>query len=59
MDHPASTVPVLFQTVDGIMHKGFFLKDINKHVRGVNKWKDTLHAMWYLDEDVVDWTYYE
>lgn len=64
-DYPPSTKPVFFLTkfvkdedtgdyVSG-WHKGFFLKDANKYVRNVNRWKDTDEHKWYNDEDVIGW----
>ena len=64
-EHPASTRPVYFRTKfvqdedtgdwEAGWHKGFYLKDANKYVRNVNRWKDTEHCRWYNDSDVVDW----
>ena len=49
---PPSTKPVEFKTVDGKIHRGFFLRDANRYVRGVNRWKDTERDAWF-DDDVV------
>ena len=52
---PPSTRPVEFKTVDGKIHRGFFLRDANKYVRGVNRWKDTDIDVWFDDDRVVSW----
>lgn len=51
---PPSTKEVVFQTKDG-WHRGFYLRDANKYVRGVNRWKDTETEEWFDDEDVTAW----
>lgn len=52
---PPSTRPVLFRTSEG-WHRGFYLKDVNKYVKGINRWKDTETGEWIQDEDVPEWT---
>lgn len=52
---PPSTRPVLFRTSEG-WHRGFYLKDVNKYVKGINRWKDTETGEWIQDEDVQEWT---
>ncbi len=54
---PPSTKPVEFKTIDGKIHRGFFLRDANKYVRGVNRWKDTERDAWFDDDRVVAWGY--
>lgn len=54
---PPSTVEVRFFTIDGKTHRGFFLKDANKFVRNVNRWKDKNTNKWYDDDLVTDWEY--
>ena len=64
-EHPPSTKRVLFKTqfvknedtgeYEAGWHEGFFLKDANKFVRNVNRWKDTNTHKWFNDEDVIDW----
>ena len=51
---PPSTKRVTFK-VNGVWHKGFYLKDANKYVRNVNRWKDTDDGTWYDDKDVTEW----
>ena len=63
--HPASTKRVLFKTrfiwdpetgdATSGWHEGFYVKDANKYVRNVNRWKDTNTHEWYEDEDVIAW----
>jgi len=63
--HPPSTKPIVFRTgfvkdegtgdYEAGWHKGFFLKDANKYVRNVNRWKDTEEHKWYDDKDVIEW----
>lgn len=55
MIHPKSTVPIVFMTKDYVWHTGFFLKDANKYVRNVNRWKDTESGKWFDDDEVVEW----
>lgn len=55
MKHPASTKRIVFRTKDGVEHKGFFLKDANKYVRNVNRWKDTDTGAWHDDGEVIAW----
>lgn len=63
--HPASTKRVLFRTqfvkdpdtgdwVSG-WHEGFFLKDANKYVKNICRWKDCNEHRWYDDKDVIEW----
>lgn len=52
---PPSTKRVTFWTKGGVEHKGFFLKDANKFVRNVNRWKDEDTGKWYDDSEVTDW----
>lgn len=54
---PPSTKPVEFRTIDGRLHRGFFLRDANKYVRGVNRWKDTELDAWFDDDRVTAWGY--
>ena len=54
---PPSTRPVNFRTDDGKLHHGFFLRDANKYVRAVNRWKDTDIDAWFDDDRVVAWGY--
>lgn len=35
----------------------FFLRDANRYVRGVNRWKDTERDAWFDDDVVVAWGY--
>ena len=54
--HPPSTKRVYFYTGDDpIAHRGFFVKNINKHVCGVNRWKDIDTNVWYDDQEVISW----
>lgn len=53
--HPPSTERVLFRIKNGGWHEGFFLKDANRYVRNVNRWKDTNSKRWYEDSDVLEW----
>ena len=53
--YPKSTVPLVFVTKDGVLHPGFFLKDANKYLRNINRWKDTESGKWFDDEEVVGW----
>lgn len=55
---PPSTKKVYFWTMDNEMHIGFFLKDANKYVRNVNRWKDTDSGQWYDDDEVLTWEYF-
>lgn len=52
---PPSTKPIVFRTKDGRLHNGFYLKDANRYVRGVNRWKDTDLDVWFNDDDVTVW----
>lgn len=52
---PPSTKRVTFWTKGGVEHKGFFLKDANKYVRNVNRWKDEVTGKWYDDTEVTCW----
>jgi hypothetical protein len=54
---PPSTKNILFRTSDGKLHNGFFLKDANRYVRGVNRWKDTDLDAWFDDDVVTAWGY--
>ena len=54
-EHPPSASPIRFRTSDGIQQLGFFIKDINKYVRNVNRWKDVDSGKWYDDRDVIGW----
>lgn len=51
---PPSTKIIRFKTNDG-WHVGFFLKDANKYVRNVNRWKDSETRKWYDDDEVKEW----
>lgn len=53
--YPPSTKTVRFRTDDG-WHTGFFLKDANKFVRNVNRWKDKETKTWYDDRQVIEWS---
>ena len=60
--NPSSTKLVVFYTKneDGkedIFHEGFFVKDINKHIRNVKRWKDDVTGIWYDDDQVTYWFY--
>ena len=52
---PPSTKPVTFKTADGKLHNGFYLRDANRFVRGVNRWKDTDLDAWFDDDVVIAW----
>lgn len=52
---PPSTKKIVFQTKDGVTHNGFFLKDANRYVRNVNRWKDTDTNVWYDDSEVISY----
>ena len=52
---PPSTRPVEFKTDDGKIHNGFFLRDANRYIRSVNRWKDTDRNVWFDDDRVVAW----
>lgn len=54
---PPSTKNILFRTSDGKLHNGFYLKDANRYVRGVNRWKDTDLDAWFDDDVVIAWGY--
>lgn len=54
---PPSTKPVVFKTADGKLHNGFYLKDANRFVRNVNRWKDTDLDAWFDDDAVIAWGY--
>lgn len=54
---PTSTRPVHFVTLDGRSHHGFYLRDANRYVRGVNRWKDTDLNAWFDDDVVTAWGY--
>lgn len=54
--HPPSTKVVIFWTGE-IRHNGFYVKDINKYVRNVHRWKDIDTGIWYEDDEVTDWKY--
>ena len=56
-EYPASTAPVRFKTKDGKTHNGFYVKDINKHIRNVNRWKDKETNKWFDDIEVAGWEY--
>ena len=56
-EYPASTAPVRFITKDGKAHNGFYLKDANKYVRNVNRWKDQKTDEWFDDIEVIGWEY--
>ena len=51
---PPSTKRIRFKTKDG-WHIGFFIKDVNKYVRNVNRWKDAETRKWYDDDEVMEW----
>ena len=34
---------------------GFFVKDINKYIRNVNRWKDVSTGKWHDDSEVMAW----
>jgi len=51
---PPSTKRIRFKTKDG-WHIGFFIKDVNKYVRNVNRWKDAETKKWYDDNEVMEW----
>lgn len=53
--YPPSTTPIKFTTEDGKEHNGFFVADINKYVRGVNRFKDVDTSKWFDAVEVVDW----
>lgn len=53
--NPPSTKRVIFWTKDGVKHKGFFLKDANKYVRNVNRWKDEYVGKWFDNAEVTCW----
>ena len=55
VEYPPSTTPIRFITDDGEQHTGFFVKDINKYVRGVYRWKDVDTGQWYDDDEVLLW----
>ena len=57
--HPPSTKIVIFQTIDGEEHHGFYVKDINKHITGVNRWKDANTEKWYDDKEISNWRYFK
>ena len=44
--------------VDGEAHIGFYIKNINKYVTNVNRWKDVDSEEWYDDKDVEGWDPY-
>ena len=50
--YPPSTTRVYFWTSDGQKHYGFFVKDINKYIKNVNRWKDEDKNIWFDDKDV-------
>ena len=52
---PPSPKHVRFRTSDGVIHNGFYLKDANKYVRDVNRWKDTESGKWFDNDEVVEW----
>ena len=54
---PPSTRIIYFWTKDGTKHTGFFVKDINRYVKNVNRWKDTDTETWYDDTEVETWRY--
>lgn len=54
--YPSSTRKIYFRTGSNEgWHEGFYLKDVNRFVRNVNRWKDTKERKWYDDADVVEW----
>ena len=63
--YPASTKRVYFRTHfmqdeetgdwEAGWHYGFYLKDANKYVKGVHRWKDLDRHKWYDDKDVIEW----
>ena len=57
--HPPSTKIVIFWTEDGEEHRGFYVKNINKYISGVKRWKDVNTDIWYDDSEVTDWKYME
>ncbi|MBO7450878.1 MAG: hypothetical protein J6U54_10975 [Clostridiales bacterium] len=44
--------------VNGETHIGFYLKDINKYVTNVNRWKDIDSSIWFDDDEVEGWDPY-
>lgn len=56
--HPPSTKLVIFWTKEGI-HEGFYVKNINKYISGVRRWKDVRTETWYDDDEVTNWKYFE
>ena len=55
--YPPSTEKIFFWTSDGKKHYGFFVKDINKFIKNVNRWKDADKNIWYKNEEVMGWEY--
>ena len=55
--YPPSTESVIFYTNDKGEHEGFFVKDINKYITNVNRWKDTNTNEWFDDDAVIQWSY--
>lgn len=53
--HPPSTELVVFETEDGKPHHGFYVKDINKYIKNVNRWKDINTGQWFDDNQIEDW----
>ena len=39
----------------GEVVEAFYVKDINKYIRGVNRWKNVRTGKWMDDEQVVEW----
>ena len=56
-EHPPSSRKVIFY-VNGETHIGFYLKDINKYVTNVNRWKDIDSSIWFDDDEVEGWDPY-
>lgn len=54
-EYPPSTLMVRFYTNNGQAHIGFFLKNVNKYVTGINLWKDIYEDQWYDIDEVSDW----
>lgn len=54
-EYPPPTTPIKFTTKDGKEHNGFFVKDINKYIRNVNRFKDVDIGKWFDDDEVESW----
>ena len=52
--HPPSTRNVRFKT-DAGWHDGFYLKDANKYIKNICRWKDAKDGKWYDDRNVIEW----